>query len=360
MFVDASYDPGAALSGVRAVVDDDTAIVGCTATGAFTETDTMDRGVAVALVTSDSFRFDTAIATGLTENIHGTVREAIRALPDDVSYPYQSALVLHNGLAGIGERLSLAIQRRFGPHVGFAGGAASDNYRMKSTPVFCGETVAEDALVLVLVSGTQRAVISVDHGHEPISEPYTVTDASDNIVHELDGEPAFEVWKDVVRDHASATFDFDFDADTLTPDSEELSRLMGAYEFGIDQGDGYKIRWPRVAVEADGSLVFAVDVPEGTVLRVMYGSPEKQIDSVRRVAEEAVALAEGDLAGGFVYDCACREIILQDAFSDAVDELASALPAPFAGFETYGELCMQMGQLSGFHNTTTVVFVLPE
>ncbi|MBX0347975.1 FIST C-terminal domain-containing protein [Halomicroarcula pellucida] len=356
VFVDSSYDPHEVLSGVETVVDDDTAVVGCTGTGNFTETETLANGIAVALVTSDSFRFDTAIATGLGENIHGTVREAARALPDDIDYPYQSALVLHDGLAGVGERLALAIQRRLGPHVGFAGGAASDNYQMESTPVFCDGTVAEDALVLVLVSGTQRAVISVDHGHEPISEPHAVTDGSGNVVRELDGEPAFEVWKNAVRDHVTA---FDFDVDALSLESEEMNRLMGVYEFGIDQGNGFKIRWPK-SIGQDGSLSFAVDVPEGTVLRVMYGGQESQIDSVRRVAEEAVALAEGDLAGGFIFDCACREIILQDEFSDAVDELASVLSVPFAGFETYGELCMQMGQLSGFHNTTTVAFLLPE
>ncbi|WP_324757279.1 FIST signal transduction protein [Haloarcula sp. GH36] len=358
VFADAAFDPERVLAGVRAAVDEDTAVVGCTAAGTFTEERTMDRGVAVGVVTSDSFQFDTAIASGLGENIQGTVREAARALPDDVDYPYQSALVLHDGLSGIGERLSLAIQRRLGPHVGFAGGAASDNFRMESTPVFCGETVAEDALVLVLVSGEDRAVISVDHGHEPISEPHEVTDVDGNLVRELDGEPAFEVWKDTVRDHVSETFGLDVDSFQL--DAPQLQRLMGAYEFGIDQGDGYKIRWPRTAVGENGSLRFAVDIPEGTVLRVMHGSPDSQIESAGRAASEAVELADGEIAGGFVYDCACREIILQDEYPAAVDALADVLDTPFAGFETYGELCMQMGQLSGFHNTTTVVFVFPE
>jgi methyl-accepting chemotaxis protein len=287
----------------------------------------------------------------------GTVRDAIRALPA-TDHPYQSALVLHDGLSDIGERLSLAIQRRFGPHVEFAGGAASDNYRMESTPVFCGETVAEDALVLTQVSGTKRPVISVDHGHEPISEPWEVTDADGNVVHELGGEPAFEVWKDAVRDSAAEIFGTS--VDDLSPSSDELHMLMGAYEFGIDQGDDYKIRWPRAAVESTGSLEFAVNIPEGTVLRVMYGERAEQIQSARRAADDALARSEGDIAGAFVYDCACREFILQNEFPDAVGEMADGLAAPFAGFETYGELCMQRGHLSGFHNTTTVIFALPE
>lgn len=358
VFAAAALNPEAVLTAVRDVVGAETAVVGCSAMGLFTEERTMDDGVAVALVTSDAFRFDTAIATGLGENVQGTVRDAVRSLPDDVDYPYQSAIALHDGLSGIGERLALAIQRRLGPHVGFAGGAASDGYRMESTPVFCEETVAEDALVLVLVSGEQRAVISIDHGHEPVSEAWEVTDASGNVVRELDGRPAFEVWKDAVRD--SVTEQFDISVDALGPESDELYMLLGVYEFGIDQGDAYKIRWPRVAAATEGALEFAVDIPEGTVLRVMHGSRAGQIESAGRAAQDAVELSDRGLAGGFVYDCACRKIILEEAFPEAVDAIDETFSAPFAGFETYGELCMQTGQLSGFHNTSTVLFAFPE
>ena len=32
---------------------------------------------------------------------------------------------------------------------------------------------------------------------------------------------------------------------------------------------------------------------------------------------------------------------------------------PIAGFETYGEIALDAGDLSGFHNTTTVVLAIP-
>jgi methyl-accepting chemotaxis protein len=33
---------------------------------------------------------------------------------------------------------------------------------------------------------------------------------------------------------------------------------------------------------------------------------------------------------------------------------------PVAGFETYGEIALDVGDMSGFHNTTTVVLAFPE
>jgi methyl-accepting chemotaxis protein len=66
------------------------------------------------------------------------------------------------------------------------------------------------------------------------------------------------------------------------------------------------------------------------------------------------------VAGAVVFDCICRNLILGNEFRTAVramwDELGGA---PLAGFETYGEIALQVGEMSGFHNTTTVVLAFP-
>jgi hypothetical protein len=139
-----------------------------------------------------------------------------------------------------------------------------------------------------------------------------------------------------------------------------LTQIMGEFELGVDQGDSYKVRWPRIGPDDDRSLRISVDVSEGTVFRVMHGHPDDQIESARRVTRSAVEMLDGEPAGGFVYDCACREIILRERFDTAVEAIDSELGAPFCGFETYGETCLRKGQTSGFHNTTTVVLLFPE
>jgi methyl-accepting chemotaxis protein len=39
------------------------------------------------------------------------------------------------------------------------------------------------------------------------------------------------------------------------------------------------------------------------------------------------------------------------------EELGGAV---LAGFETYGEIALDVGDMSGFHNTTSVVLAFPE
>lgn len=62
------------------------------------------------------------------------------------------------------------------------------------------------------------------------------------------------------------------------------------------------------------------------------------------------------MAGAVVFDCICRNLILGDAFQSAVSAMHEELGgAPLAGFETYGEIALDAGDMSGFHNTTSVV-----
>jgi len=358
VFCSSTYDHEAVLAGVRSVVGSETALIGCASTGEFTDELTSDRAVAVGLLASDSLSFTTGLGTGLTDNATAAVREAIVDLPTASSeYPYQAAIALHDGLTGLSEQLSLIVQRKLGPEVSVAGGAASDNYALESTPVFCGDQIADDALAIAFIESERRLAVAVDHGHEPISEPMEATDTDGSVVHELNGQPAYDAWAEVVREAVRDRFDAD--VDELAPESPAMTRVMGEFEFGVDQGDSYKVRWPRMGADGDGSLQFAVDIPEGTVFRVMHGHPDEQVASARRVTREALGMLEGAPAGGFIYDCACREIILGERFGEAVDAIDAELGAPFCGFETYGETCLRKGQTSGFHNTTTVVLLFP-
>ncbi len=133
------------------------------------------------------------------------------------------------------------------------------------------------------------------------------------------------------------------------------------YELGLISGaNEYKIRAPLAVAEA-GAMTFACGIPEGAVVRVTKSVEQAQIDSARGAAQRArKALGSSGVAGALVFDCICRNLILGSRFGTAVKEIHSALgSAPLAGFETYGEIAMELGQSSGFHNTTTVVLAFP-
>ncbi len=178
------------------------------------------------------------------------------------------------------------------------------------------------------------------------------------MVYEIDGKPAFEVWKETTRYRAAAK---GIDVDKFA-DASAVGAFLLQYEAGLMVGAEHKVRAP-LSVNDDNSMNFAGQMVEGTQIRVME-SPNKacQIISAKDAALAAVRGAKGaKLAGAIVFDCICRNLILENEFQNAIDEIKKVLgDIPVIGFATYGEIAMEVGQLSGFHNTTTVVLVIPE
>ncbi|WP_254839859.1 FIST signal transduction protein [Natronomonas marina] len=357
VFCSSRYDYEAVLDGVRGATEG-APLLGCSSAGEFTEAGVESGSVGVAVLDGDTHRAFTGLGRGLRADETAAMEAAAREVPPRVEgYPHRSAVILHDGLSGNGEELSLAVPDVLGPDTSLAGGSAGDDLEMEATHVFRNETVAEDAVALGAVASKRPVQVGVAHGHETISPPLEVTAADGNVVHELDGEPAYEVWKDHVREEVAAD---GHDLDALEPGEEALSAALTNYAFGLETGNGLKVRWPGPTKTTDGPMEFTCSIPEGTVMRVTAGTNEAQKASARRAARAAMAGTDGDVAGALVFDCICRSTALGDGFDEAVAGMYDELGVPMLGFETYGELAMERGQLSGYHNTTSVVMVFPE
>lgn len=360
VFSSSEYDYKKVIEGIREVIGKEAKLIGCSSAGEFTEEAIYKGSVALALISSDTHKFFTGLGKGVRENEMEALKEATKQFPSYVeNYPYLSAINLHDGLAGKGEEIVTATIRTLGSHIKFSGGSAGDDLKMKETYVFENENISTNAVALALIASKVPTIIAVEHGHNPISPPLIVTEAKGNIVYKLNDRPAFEVWKEYVREKARERFKLD--VDELREGSDELIKVLTAYPLGLYTGEGYKIRWLGIEARTDGPLVSTCGIPEGTVLRIMESSKEEQIESARKAARKAKQLAgEKKIAGAFVFDCAVRGVILGEEFHKAVEAIHQELQVPLIGFETYGEVCAEIGELSGFHNTTTVIMLLPE
>jgi methyl-accepting chemotaxis protein len=332
-----------------------TTVLGATTAGEFVESRDA-KGSIAAIALAGDFRVSAGIGENLRHDVEGATRSAIACLTKEVpGYPHRAALLLLDPLTGAGEEATLITAAELGPSIPLAGGAAGDDLKMKSTQVGCGNRVAEDAVVIALLHSKRPFGLGVAHGHQPISKRLTVTRSEGNTVFELDGKSAWEVWADETRSHAGER---GVEPDRL--DEQEVGGYLLRYEAGLPVGGDHKIRAPLSRGE-NGALHFACGIPEGAQIHITESTPERQIDSARRAAGLARhALGDQTPAGAIVFDCICRNLILGDRFFDAVDAMSAELGGvPLAGFETYGEIALGAGDMSGFHNTTTVVLALP-
>lgn len=356
VFSSSEHDYEEVVSGVREVTGN-AELLGCSTAGEFTEEKVESGSVAVALISSDNSRFFTSLGKGLAENPREALERAKESLPENVEgYPYLSVINLHDGIAGVGSEVAWSTLEVLGQNIKVAGGSAGDDLNMKETYVFEDGKVEKDAVGLGLIASEKPTVITVEHGHEPISPPLEITKSEGNTIYELNGRPAYEVWKEQAKDRLD---NIGVSVEDLEP-GEELITALTRFGLGLESSRGYKVRWLGLNPRTDGPIDLTCNASEGSVVRVMASPKEKQIESARKAAREAKEAAEGEIAGALVFDCAVRGVILGDEFEKGVEAIREELGVPLIGFETYGEVCIERGQMSGYHNTTTVVMLIPE
>ncbi len=367
VYCSSKYDYQKVVDVVRASTNK-APLIGCSTAGEFTE-DKVEKGsIAVGLISSDEIKFFTAMAEGIREDPEVVVRSLANKLPDKVEgYPDLTAILLIDGLAGVGEEMAVLTSYAF-DHVfvqkgRFVGGAAGDDLQYKETFVFSEDKVATNSACICLFASKMPLFSGVKHGHAPLSRPLKITKAKGNIVYEVEGKQPWEVWKEETAQAAKKSGIY---VEKLK-DTAEIAQFFADHDLGLvtEKEGEYKIRWP-IGINEDGSLIFSCGIAEGAVFRIMDGSNlEKQINSAEEAAREARRNAENagysDFAGILVFDCAVRQLTLGDRFSEAVDRFKKVLPGvPLLGWETYGEICLEPGQFSGYHNTTSVVLLIPQ
>jgi len=263
-------------------------------------------------------------------------------------------VLLIDTMAGNCEEVTLLAAAELGADEPLAGGAAGDDLKMQSTVVACGARAASDAIVIGQIFSKEPLGVGVCHGHRPLPRPLRITRAHGNVVEEIENRPAWDVWRERTREAAKAQ---GIDVDAI-PANEETKFLL-RFEAGLAAGSEYKIRAP-LSRGKDGSIQFACGIPQGAVIRITESAPANQIDSAREAARRAKAKLGVAASGAIVFDCICRNLILGDEFGRAVTAMAEELGGvPLAGFETYGEIALDAGDMSGFHNTTSVVLAFP-
>ncbi len=352
VFMGTQYNFPEVIKGIRSITGT-TPLIGCTTAGEFTE-EIVGKGLAaVGMLSIPDSKIYVGIGQGLRKNRRNAVTLAKEGFPSHIDgYPYKSAVTLIDGMAGQGEEAVEELLYALGTDTKFGGGAAGDDCKFKETWVFCNDKALTDALTVALIFSKTPFGLGVKHGHTPATKPLFVTKSDGNIVKELNGRPAFEEWKEQMEPVAKKS-----GINLNTAPKDQISSFLLANEAGIVMGKEFKVRAP-LQVNPDKSIQFACEIPEGLIIRGMSSEKEDQIKSAKEATEIAVKNLGGKKAsGGIIFDCICRSLYLGEDFKKAVDGIKETVKAPVIGFETYGEIMMVQGQLSGMHNTTTVAMV---
>lgn len=325
-------------------------LVGCSSAGEFTG-DEAGVGMTCAVgLASPEMGFAASIGKGLREDRAAAAEALVGGFRGmhTPGYRHHAALVFTDALAGFSDDLVDRLTLLTGGVYRFFGGGAGDDARFEHTVVFCGTEVVSDAAVALEILSNKPIGIGVRHGWAPGGERMRVTDAEGTRVGSLNAVPAAEVFES----HAAATGQ-SFDRGEPVP-------FFLHNVLGVESSEGYRLRVP-LAVQEDGSVACAADVPAGAAACIMTTTPASAADAAAQATRAALAQMEGnEPAVALVFDCVATRLRLGQAFGAELAAVQHELGgAPMAGFNTYGQIAKTEGQFSGFHNCTAVVCTIP-
>lgn len=352
-FAAPSYDFHKLIEGVRKTIGD-TPLLGCSTAGEFTQRSLGHDSIAVFAIGGDGLK----VATGVGRNLRANQESAVQSAMSHFNQAYRTArqegfqhatcFVLADGLAGNGERLVELVHEASNSLAQVVGGAAADAAKFEKTVTIVGDKAESDAVTIASVFTRTPIGLGVFHGLSAATKPKVVTKASGGVIYEIDGKPAFEAYREYAKSKGIE----------LTDANRE--EFMIVNELGMATPVGHKIRAPLKA-NPDGSLLMAAEVPAGMAVCIMQGSADGLISGTQKAAESALAALKGaPPAGAIMFDCICRRIFLGDRYSKQVEAVGKATGnIPIAGWETYGEIALTQNQDSGWHNSTSVIAIIP-
>lgn len=326
-------------------------VVGCSSAGEFTNEIRGEASASAIAIKSDMMAFSAVLHKDLSGSVSAAAEKIAKSFTEanNVEYPYRTALVLADALAGYTDTLIEQINLQTAGTYQLFGGGAGDDAKFTHTEVFLGTETASNAVVALEILSKKPVGIGVRHGWEPASKPMRVTEVEGMTLVSLNAIPAVEV----IEEYAAATGQ-EFNREDPIP-------FFLHNVIGIQTPQGYKLRVP-LTVNEDGSVGCASDIPAGSVAYFMKTTSESAVQAAREATDDALLQLNGNEVGGaLVFDCVATRLRIGKSFDKELQAISEAIPgASFVGCNTYGQVSRVDGQFSGFHNCTAVVCVLPK
>lgn len=186
--------------------------------------------------------------------------------------------------------------------------------------------------------------LGVGHGWASVSVPLKVTESVDNKIISLNWEPAFEVYKRIVEEHAGKSFD----------DSNFLD-IAKSYPIGLMKVDGEMVVRDPFQVDK-GSVICLDNVETGEYVSILHGTAATLIDGARQASldcRENQETRQSESSTLFCVDCISRVKFLGEAFNSEVAAVSGDLLVN--GVLSFGEIANVSHSFLEIYNKTIIV-----
>jgi hypothetical protein len=323
-------------------------VLGCSTAGEIHQGRLHDGTVSVAVVRFDNTDLAAAAVTvECPADSEAAGRRLARALVRD---GLAGLFVLSDGLHVNGSGLVRGLNAELPEGTVVTGGLAADGARFERTWVIGDGRPGERVVAAVGFYGTScRLGHGSKGGWDLFGPERLVTGARGNVVHEIDGKPALDLYKTYLGALA----------DGLPATGLRFPLSLGPAVAGGDR----MVRTLLAVSEADHSMTFAGEVPQGASVQLMRANTDRLVQGASQAGYLSQTPHGPDVPMlAIAISCVGRRLVLGERTEEEIEATLEALPPDTrqVGFYSYGELSPQGRGASDLHNQTMTLTTISE
>jgi hypothetical protein len=340
-------DPGPVMELLAAYPN--SRFMACSTAGEIFETSIQDQSLAVAVAEFErsQLRCTAVRAENSADSFDVGCNIAKKLIAPDL----RAIFVLSNGTMVNGSELVRGLNEVLPDEVVVTGGLAGDGDRFEETWVLDNRELATNSVSAVGFYGDH---VEIGHGSkggwDVFGPQRRVTRSESNILYELDGKPALDLYKEYLGDLASEL---------------PSSALLFPLSLRLHPEDERNVVRTILGVnEDDQSLTFAGDIPTGSYAQLMKANFERLIGGASEAAQMIVPSSNSGKGESLsiAISCVGRRLVLGEHSEEELEAALDVLPKDVhqVGFYSYGELSPYTTGACDLHNQTMTLTLFQE
>jgi hypothetical protein len=324
------------------------AMLGCSTSGEIVGDAVVDDSVIATLADFEHTRLRFASAAiGEAKASYDVGKELAEQLNDA---SLRHVFVLSDGLHVNGSDLARGLAGGVSEGVSITGGLSGDGANFAETWVIADGSAGPQRVAAVGLYGDDlRIGYASMGGWEPFGPLRTITRAEGNILYELDGRSALDLYKSYLGSHAEQL-----------PSSALLFPILVTDANG---GQGV-VRTVLSVDEEKKSMTFAGDIPQGGTAQLMKTNVDDLVDGATSAAEASLSgLGDKQPDLAILVSCVGRKLVMKQRTEEEIEAIRDVFgkDTKISGFYSYGELCPFVhGGECRLHNQTMTITTFAE
>ncbi|WP_299319954.1 FIST signal transduction protein [uncultured Maribacter sp.] len=257
--------------------------------------------------------------------------------------------VISEGSTVNGSALIEGLEHLKNTSFGLSGGLCGDDDRFERTLASYNENPKEGEIIAIGFYGDTLEITSSNYGGWTTFGPERIITKSDgNLLFELDGKPALDLYKTYLGEKA-----------------DELPKSALLYPLSVKVTDDAEplVRTILNIDEIENTMTLAGDVPEGARVQLMMSSVDDIANGAFHAAELAMSGREKSPELALLISCIGRKLVMDQRTEEEIEEVKAVIGdnTVISGFYSYGEMAPFSGQDScKLHNQTMTLTLFSE